>query len=94
MKKLVITLGVLLMVSSGMAYAGGCCGGGATNYGASCCGGANAPRADYGNASCCSFNASTPLIVKAASCCAPGGSNFSQRNGNPAPMSPQGSLRN
>jgi|GEM_PF-4302432 len=53
MKKLVITFWVLLIVSSGMAYAGGCCGGGATNYGASCCGAVNTFRADYGNASCC-----------------------------------------
>jgi len=87
MKKLVLMLGVLLIAGSGMAYAAGCCGGNGPQGGYSGVG-LGVPQGGYGNASCCSFNSTTPA-VNAASCCAPGGSNFSQRQASQLPMGSQ-----
>jgi len=87
MKKLVLMLGVLLIAGSGMAYAGGCCGGNGYQ-GDFSSGGFVGPQGGYGITSCCSFNSTTPA-VNAASCCVPGGSNFSQRQTSQVPMGSQ-----
>lgn len=87
MKKLVTMLGALLIAGSGMAYAGGCCGGNGFQ-GGGYCGYGEGPRGGYGNASCCSFNSAAPS-VNAPDCCAPGGSNSYQKKTSQAPMGSQ-----